>query len=54
MESINPNTLTIIFGIIGAIGVVFGIYKYLTSRQYAKIVYEVKELADFKLPKDFY
>lgn len=54
MENINPNTLTIIFGIIGAIGIIFGIYQYFASRRYAKLVYEVKELADFKLPDDFY
>jgi len=54
MENLNPNTLTIIFGVIGAMGVIFGIYQYFASRRYAKIVYEVKELADFKLPKDFY
>lgn len=54
MENITPNTLTIIFGIIGAIGIIFGIYQYFVSRRYAKLAYEVKELADFKLPDDFY
>lgn len=54
MGNISPTILTIIFGIIGAIGVIFGIYQYFASRRYAKIVYEVKELADFKLPEDFY
>jgi hypothetical protein len=54
MESINPNTLTIVFGVIAAIGVFFGIYQYFASHSYAKIVYEVRELADFNLPIDFY
>lgn len=54
MQNIHPNTLTIIFGIIAAIGVAFGIYSHYSNRKFAKIIYEIKEFADFNLPSEFY
>jgi hypothetical protein len=50
----DQNTLTIIFGIIGALGVLFGIYKHFSTLKSAKVVYEIKEMADFDLPKEFF
>ena len=50
----NPNTLTIIFGVIATLSVVFGIYQYYASRKFARLAYEYQELADFKLPSSFY
>ena len=50
----NPTTLTIIFGIIGAFGVLFGIYKHFSTLRVAKVIFDFKEMADFDLPKEFF
>lgn len=50
----NQTTLTIIFGIIGAFGVLFGIYKHFSTLRVAKIIFDFKEMADFDLPKEFF
>lgn len=50
----EQNTLTIIFGIIGALGVLFGIYKHFSTLKTAQVVYEIKEMANFELPREFF
>lgn len=50
----SQTTLTIIFGAIGAFGVLFGIYKHFSTLRVAKIIFDFKEMADFDLPKEFF
>jgi hypothetical protein len=40
--------LATLLGVLGGLGVLFGIYKY------AKLIFDVKELSDFGLPEFFY
>ena len=49
-----PSWLEITLGLIAAAGTIFGVYQYFASKREPKLTFDTKELADFRLPPDFY
>ncbi len=50
----DPTTLSVIFGIFGAIGVLFGIYKHFSTLKVAKLFLDIKQISEFGLPDEFF
>ncbi|MFY0629155.1 MAG: hypothetical protein JXR05_02170 [Flavobacteriaceae bacterium] len=50
----DQTTLTIIFGVFGTVGVLFGIYKHYSTLKISKLMLDIKEISEFSLPEEFY
>ena len=48
MDTISFLSMTIGFG-----GLAFGIYKHFSTKKESKIVYEILQLSNFRIPKEF-
>lgn len=45
--------VSIVSTLVGFAGVVFGIYKHVSSKKEARLVYEISQLSDFGIPNGF-